>query len=285
MRLLLDPRGRLRLVAEIPPAFDVHAHLGIAVLLAPRVDLAARSERVLHFLDCDATDPGCELDLDVYINGNFTEESLRDLEWELARQLVLGSRKARTHTIPNLLDEMDAVGVAKAVAAGDLRSEIRVETKDEVGELLQALKEMNAGLVRIVTEVRQGSDGIAIGTNQIATGNQDLSQRTEEQATNLQQTAASMEQLTGTVRTNAATARSASEVAASACRVATDGGDGPTDAAGAICDGRTVSRSKLSPREHLAQNDSYPFFDALGDLIRTGPTGTNVMDVRLVLVS
>ena len=118
-----------------------------------------------------------------------------------------------------------AVGVAKAVAAGDLRSEIRVETKDEVGELLQALKEMNAGLVRIVTEVRQGSDGIAIGSNQIATGNQDLSQRTEEQATNLQQTAASMEQLTGTVRTNAATARSASEVAASACRVATDGGD------------------------------------------------------------
>jgi methyl-accepting chemotaxis protein len=118
-----------------------------------------------------------------------------------------------------------AVGVAKAVAAGDLRSEIRIETKDEVGELLQALKEMNAGLVRIVTEVRQGSDGIAIGSNQIATGNQDLSQRTEEQATNLQQTAASMEQLTGTVRTNAATARSASEVAATACRVATEGGD------------------------------------------------------------
>jgi predicted TIM-barrel fold metal-dependent hydrolase len=110
----LDPRGRLRLAAEIPAAFDVHAHLGIAVLLAPRVDLAARSERVLHFLDCDATDPGCELDLDVYINGNFTEEALGDLEWELARQLVLGSRKARTHTIPNLLDEMDAVGVAKA---------------------------------------------------------------------------------------------------------------------------------------------------------------------------
>ena len=110
----LDPRGRLRLAADIPPACDVHAHLGIGVLLAPRVDLAARSERVLHLLDCDATDPGCDLDLDIYINGNFGEEALRDLEWELARQLVLGSRKARTHTIPNLLDEMDAVGVAKA---------------------------------------------------------------------------------------------------------------------------------------------------------------------------
>jgi hypothetical protein len=110
----LDPAGRLRLAAEIPPTFDVHAHLGIGVLLAPRVDLARRSERVLHLLDCDATDPGSPLDLDVYINGNFSAEELRDLEWELARQLVLGSRKARTHTIPNLLDEMDAVGVAKA---------------------------------------------------------------------------------------------------------------------------------------------------------------------------
>jgi methyl-accepting chemotaxis protein len=118
-----------------------------------------------------------------------------------------------------------AVEVAKAVAAGDLRSEIRVETKDEAGQLLQALKEMNAGLASIVTEVRQGSEGIATGSNQIATGNLDLSQRTDEQATNLQQTAASMEQLTGTVRNNAETARSASAVADSACRVATAGGE------------------------------------------------------------
>ena len=118
-----------------------------------------------------------------------------------------------------------AVLVARTVAAGDLSSDIRVDTKDETGELLQALKEMNAGLVRIVVEVRQGCDGIATGSGQIATGNQDLSQRTEEQASNLQQTAASMEQLTGTVRTNADTARAASEVADSARRVATEGGE------------------------------------------------------------
>lgn len=110
----LDGEGRLRLAAEIPPAFDVHAHLGIGVFLAPRVDLSRRSERVRHLLDCDATEPGCALDLDVYVNGNFSDEAIRELEWELARQLFLGSSKARTHTIPNLLDEMDAVGVAKA---------------------------------------------------------------------------------------------------------------------------------------------------------------------------
>lgn len=66
----------------------------------------------------------------------------------------------------------------------------------------------------------------------------------------------------------------------------TDGTDGPTDAAGALCDGATLVRARalgLDARAHLAANNSYPFFDALGDLVRTGPTGTNVMDVRLVL--
>jgi hydroxypyruvate reductase len=66
----------------------------------------------------------------------------------------------------------------------------------------------------------------------------------------------------------------------------TDGTDGPTDAAGAIADGRTLERARklgLDAAAFLARNDSYRFFDALGDLIRTGPTGTNVMDVRLLL--
>jgi hydroxypyruvate reductase len=66
----------------------------------------------------------------------------------------------------------------------------------------------------------------------------------------------------------------------------TDGTDGPTDAAGAVCDGDTIHRASkhhLDDRAHLADNDSYTFFDSLGDLIRTGPTGTNVMDIRIIL--
>lgn len=67
----------------------------------------------------------------------------------------------------------------------------------------------------------------------------------------------------------------------------TDGTDGPTDAAGAIADGNTVTRAVaqgLDPRAALEANDAYPFFEKLGDLIVTGPTKTNVMDVRLILV-
>ena len=68
----------------------------------------------------------------------------------------------------------------------------------------------------------------------------------------------------------------------------TDGTDGPTDAAGAIADGRTSScalEAGLNAADFLARNDAYRFFDPLGDLVRTGPTNTNVMDVRLILVA
>jgi len=64
----------------------------------------------------------------------------------------------------------------------------------------------------------------------------------------------------------------------------TDGSDGETDAAGAIADGTTLGRSNLNAGNFLANNDSYRFFDSLGDLIKTGPTGTNVADIQIVLV-
>ena len=63
----------------------------------------------------------------------------------------------------------------------------------------------------------------------------------------------------------------------------TDGTDGPTDAAGAIADGLTLSRAG-DASDYLNRNDSYPFFEQLGDLVKTGPTGTNVMDVHLLLI-
>ncbi len=66
----------------------------------------------------------------------------------------------------------------------------------------------------------------------------------------------------------------------------TDGTDGPTDAAGAIATGDTIRRARqrgLDPARHLAENNSYAFFDSLGDLVKTGPTGTNVMDIHLLL--
>jgi len=67
----------------------------------------------------------------------------------------------------------------------------------------------------------------------------------------------------------------------------TDGIDGATDAAGAIADSSTIPRARalgLDPRAFLAANDSYHFFERLQALVKTGPTGTNVMDIRILLV-
>lgn len=68
----------------------------------------------------------------------------------------------------------------------------------------------------------------------------------------------------------------------------TDGEDGPTDAAGAVCDAAIVQRARergLDPAAFLVINNSYPFFEAAGGLLKTGPTHTNVMDVRVALVA
>ncbi|HEY8535463.1 MAG TPA: MOFRL family protein, partial [Vicinamibacterales bacterium] len=69
--------------------------------------------------------------------------------------------------------------------------------------------------------------------------------------------------------------------------VGTDGVDGPTDAAGALVDGRTAARARdrgVLPEAHLASNDSYGFFARTGGHLRTGPTDTNVGDVQVLLV-
>ncbi len=98
-----------------PKAIDAHCHFGRSTLFAPELDLHRSSPRVQHLLDCDEADPDCELDLDVYINRNFDEEALADLRWGVASSMLWGSTAEETHTIPNLLAEMDATGVEQAV--------------------------------------------------------------------------------------------------------------------------------------------------------------------------
>ena len=117
-----------------------------------------------------------------------------------------------------------AVAVANAVAAGDLTSKIEVDSTNETGRLLQALKSMNENLAGLVSTVRGGTDSISTASKQIASGNADLSQRTEEQASSLEETASSMEELTSTVKQNAENARQANQLAAGASDVAVKGG-------------------------------------------------------------
>jgi methyl-accepting chemotaxis protein len=127
-----------------------------------------------------------------------------------------------TRSITNPL--RDAVVIAKKVASGELFSQASAVGKDEISQLLNALKDMTDSLAKTVGQVRVGTDTITIASQEIASGNADLSSRTEAQASSLEQTASSMEELTSTVKQNADNARQANQLVVSASEFAMRGG-------------------------------------------------------------
>ena len=110
----LDPNGRPVATVELPGGIDFHAHLGFSFFLAPAIDYNAAAPAPEYSFDCDG-DVECVLDLDVYMNHFTTEKMQSDLTSELVRTFVFGSAAGRTHTIPNLLDEMDENSIERAV--------------------------------------------------------------------------------------------------------------------------------------------------------------------------
>jgi methyl-accepting chemotaxis protein len=164
-----------------------------------------------------------------------TQEVLRDLrslQW-LALGLGLASILLTCVVLAwglNLLvlrplggEPKDAAALAQRVAAGDLSQPIAVRAGDTFS-LMHHLQHMQEGLQRVVAQVREGAQGVAMASAEIAMGNQDLSGRTEAQASALEQTAASMEEVGSAVQHNASNARDASRLAQQAVQVATEGG-------------------------------------------------------------
>src|SRR5690606_30752692 len=119
----------------------------------------------------------------------------------------------------------EAVKVAESVAEGDLTARSSLPpSRDEAGALLAALGRMQENLMKIVSQIRVGTETIATASSEIASGNLDLSSRTEQQASSLEETASSMEELTSTVRQNADNSRQANQLAVAASSVAVKGG-------------------------------------------------------------
>jgi methyl-accepting chemotaxis protein-1 (serine sensor receptor) len=127
-----------------------------------------------------------------------------------------------------------AVSVAHAIAMGQLGHGISATSKDELGELLDALRTMDERLTGIVAEVRHGSGSVSSAAQQIARGNDDLSQRTQEQASSLEETASSMEEMTSTVKQNAENASHANQLASATRRQAEHGGEVASQASAAM---------------------------------------------------
>ncbi len=131
--------------------------------------------------------------------------------WSLSRSVSGGIDKNRA--------------IAERIGSGDLSQAVVVEGQDEIADMAAALRRMQDSLVKVVSSVRQGSEGVATASSEIAQGNSDLSARTESQASALEETAASMEELSSTVNQNADSARQANQLAMNASTVAMHGGE------------------------------------------------------------
>lgn len=123
---------------------------------------------------------------------------------------------------------------ADRIASGDLTQRIHVDTNNEIGVLLEAMRRMQESLTHIVGTVRLGVDEINVGAREIYMGNTDLSERTEHQAVALQETAASMEQLADTLQQNNQHATEADRLVKGAADVAQKGGSAVTAVVGTM---------------------------------------------------
>ncbi|MGZ2744269.1 methyl-accepting chemotaxis protein [Burkholderia stagnalis] len=176
------------------------------------------------------------IDEDIAINAKQVKESadqgndtFRTLLWVSLGTLAIGMAAAigawrfllRAITQPLGI----AMNTAQRIADGHLENAIEVRSNDEFGRLLDALRQMDAQLARVVRGIKTSSESILTASSEIAAGNMDLSSRTEEQAASLEETAASMEELTATVKQNSENARQATTLATNASEVADSGSE------------------------------------------------------------
>ncbi|MGA7778019.1 MAG: methyl-accepting chemotaxis protein [Paraburkholderia sp.] len=171
---------------------------------------------------------------DIDINGTQTKQLAENgvdtyhmLLWVAIGAIALGlviAAAASAFLLKAIMGPLEsAVQVARRIAEGQLENELSIQSKDEFGHLLGALKQMDTQLAEIARGIKSSSESIMIASSEIASGNMDLSSRTEEQAASLEETAASMEELTATVKQNSENARQATTLAGNASEVADKG--------------------------------------------------------------
>jgi methyl-accepting chemotaxis protein len=161
-----------------------------------------------------------------------TARSLMMILGIAAAVLGVGIAFLVTRSITKPLNE--AVGVANQLADGDMTAKIEVDSKDETGQLLQAMKTMVGKLSQIIGEVRGSADALSSASEEVSATAQSISQATSEQAASVEETSASIEQMSASINQNTDNAKVTDGMSSQAAKQANEGGQAVKDTVAAM---------------------------------------------------
>jgi methyl-accepting chemotaxis protein len=172
-----------------------------------------------------------------------------------------------TRSIINPLRE--AMGVSESLAKGNLMLEIKVDRKDELGMLLETMKNMVAKLRGVVSDVKSAADNVASGSQQLSAGSEQMSQGTTEQAASAEEASSSVEEMNATIKQNADNAQQTEKIALKSATDATESGRAVSEAVAAMKD----IASKISIIEEIARQTNLLALNAAIEAARAGEHG------------